>query len=105
MDLLSDQLYLRIFNMTACETLPLYKGSDKVVSDYDGCPLRLNGHNPSQNALCLHEFSCHMKYKDTTNSAVPVFHSSPNRAGNPNVQQIETSLKTFIPAMAEQIED
>ena len=105
MNPLSDQLYLRIFDMTACETLPLYEGSERVVSDYNNSPLLLNGHDPFQTALCLHEFSCHMKYKDTTNSAVPVFHSSPNRAGNPNVQQIETSLDFYRRAMAAEIED
>jgi HNH endonuclease len=107
MNPLSDQLYLRIFDMTACETLPLYEGSDQFVSSYNNRPLLLNGHEPFQTALCLHEFSCHMKYKDTTNSAVryeiPVFHSSLNRAGNPYVQQIETTLDFYRRAMAEQI--
>ena len=105
MNPLSDQLYLRIFDMTACEKLPLYEGSDEIVSNYNNFPLLLNGHEPFQTALCLHEFSCHMKYKDTTNSAVPVFHSSPNRAGYPNVQQIEASLDFYRRAMAAELED
>ena len=105
MDPLSNQLFLRIFDMTACGRLPLYEGSDQVVSDYNNHPLLLNGHDPFQAALCLHEFSCHMKYKDTTDSAVPVFHSSPHRAGNPNLQQIEASLDFYRRAMAAEIED
>jgi hypothetical protein len=51
---LIDGLVAKVYNLSECRKLPLFEGSNRFVSEFDGLPLNLEDHNPLKTALFLH---------------------------------------------------
>lgn len=57
----SDALIMKIWD-DECRADPIWPGHDLTIGQFDGSPLRLNGHNPFKRALSYQAYSAYLHF-------------------------------------------